>query len=199
MKAIPSCIDRLINSLSKLPGVGKKSAERMAYALLEKDKEELYDFASSLEEVADTIKKCKICGNYTLDDVCPICLDENRDETTLMVVSYFKDVLAFEANNSFNGKYHILEGAISTSKGISIDDLNVLPLYERLESGKIKEVILAMNPNLDGETTALYLAKKLEKYDITITRLAYGLSIGSALDYTDSLTLSKALEGRRKV
>jgi recombination protein RecR len=198
MKIVPS-IEKLISSLNKLPGVGKKSAERMAYALLEKDKSELLDFATSLEDVANNIKKCKVCGVYSEDEVCPICLDENRDEETLMIVSYFKDVLAFESNNSFNGRYHILEGAISTTKGISIDDLNVESLYKRLEEGKIKEVIVATNPNLDGETTALYLAKKLEKYDVTITKLAYGLSIGSALDYTDSLTLSKALEGRRKV
>lgn len=198
MKPLPS-IEKLISSLNKLPGVGKKSAERMAYALLEKDKDELLDFASSLEEVANKITKCPICGMYLEDNTCPICSDENRDETTLMVVSYFKDVLAFENNNSFNGKYHILDGAISTTKGISIEDLNIESLYQRLEDGNIKEIILAMNPNLDGETTALYLAKKLEKYNITITRLAYGLSIGSALDYTDSLTLSKALEGRRKI
>ena len=192
-------IEQLINSLSKLPGVGKKSAERMAYALLEKEKEELLDFANALTQVSSSIKKCPLCGMYTEDDKCSICLDENRDETTLMIVSYFKDVLAFEANNSFNGKYHILNGVISTSKGITIDDLNVQTLYERLNEGKIKEIILATNPNLDGETTALYLAKKLEKYNITITRLAYGLQIGGALDYTDSLTLSKALEGRRKI
>lgn len=198
MKTLTS-IEHLINSLNKLPGVGKKSAERMAYSLLEKDKEELLDFALALEEVSSSIKKCPICGMYTEDDICSICSDENRDETILMVVSYFKDVLAFEANESFNGKYHILEGAISTSKGITIDDLNVDSLYKRIEQGKIKEIILATNPNLDGETTALYLAKKLEKYNLTITRLAYGLQIGGALDYTDSLTLSKALEGRRKI
>lgn len=198
MKTLTS-IEHLINSLNKLPGVGKKSAERMAYSLLEKDKEELLDFALALEEVSSSIKKCPICGMYTEDDICSICSDENRDETILMVVSYFKDVLAFETNESFNGKYHILEGAISTSKGITIDDLNVDSLYKRIEQGKIKEIILATNPNLDGETTALYLAKKLEKYNLTITRLAYGLQIGGALDYTDSLTLSKALEGRRKI
>lgn len=198
MKTLTS-IEHLINSLNKLPGVGKKSAERMAYSLLEKDKEELLDFASALQEVSSLITKCPICGMYTEGDICSICNDENRDETTLMVVSYFKDVLAFEANESFNGKYHILEGAISTSKGITIDDLNVNSLYKRIEQGDIKEIILATNPNLDGETTALYLAKKLEKYNLTITRLAYGLQIGGALDYTDSLTLSKALEGRRKI
>lgn len=198
MKTLNS-IEHLINSLHKLPGVGKKGAERMAYALLEKEKDELLDFANALQEVSSTIKKCPVCGIYTEDEICSICADENRDDSTLMVVSYFKDVLAFEANNSFNGKYHILDGAISTSKGITIDDLNVENLYKRLSEGKIKEVILATNPNLDGETTALYLAKKLEKFDVTITRLAYGLQIGGALDYTDSLTLSKALEGRRKI
>ena len=198
MKTLNS-IEHLINALNKLPGIGKKSAERMAYALLEKEKDELIDFANALNEVSTSIKKCPICGMYTEDELCSICLDENRDETTLMVVSYFKDVLAFENNNSFNGKYHILEGAISTSKGITIDDLNVNTLYDRLSKGQIKEVILATNPNLDGETTALYLAKKIEKFDVTVTRLAYGLQIGGALDYTDSLTLSKALEGRRKI
>ena len=190
--------NRLIESLAKLPSIGKKSAERMAYAMLSMDEEDIKEFSDALLGLSN-IHRCPVCGTFTEDDICEICKDEERDQSTLMVVSYPKDMFAFEKSEGFNGIYHILNGAISTTKGISIEDLNVETLYKRLSEGKIKEVILATNPNIEGETTALYLAKKLEKYDVKITRLAYGLQIGGALDYTDSLTLNKALQGRQKI
>lgn len=190
--------DRLVESLSKLPSVGRKSAERMVYAMLNMDEEDLKEFSESVLGLS-RIHRCSICGTYTEEDICDVCKDDNRDKTTLMVVSYPKDMLAFEKSEGYDGLYHILNGAISTSKGVGIEDLNIESLFQRLDKGDIKEVILATNPNVDGETTALYLSKKLEKYDINITRLAYGLQIGSALDYTDSLTLNKALQGRHKM
>lgn len=192
-------LERLVASLAKLPSVGQKSAERMAYALLEMKDEDLQEFSDAIRNLKSSIHRCPVCGNYTEEEICPICKDNTRDESVVIVVSYPKDVIAIEKSESFNGKYHVLGGVISPSKGKTIDDLNIPNLISRLKDGKIKEVILAMNPNVDGETTALYLARKLEDFDISITRLAYGLQIGGALDYTDALTLGKALEGRRKV
>ena len=192
-------LEHLINSLAKLPSVGQKSAERMAYAMLEMKDEDLQEFSDAIKNPKSSIHRCQICGNYTEEEICPICKDNERDKSTIIVVSYPKDVIAIEKAESFNGTYHVLGGVISPSKGKTIEDLNIPNLIARLKDGKVKEVILAMNPNVDGETTALYLARKLEDYNVSITRLAYGLQIGGALDYTDALTLSKALEGRRKI
>ena len=192
-------LERLINSLAKLPSVGQKSAERMAYAMLEMKDEDLQEFSDAIKNLKSSIHRCQICGNYTEEEMCAICKDNDRDKSTIIVVSYPKDVIAIEKAESFKGTYHVLGGVISPSKGKTIEDLNIPNLIARLKDGKVKEVILAMNPNVDGETTALYLARKLEDYNVSITRLAYGLQIGGALDYTDALTLSKALEGRRKI
>lgn len=198
MKTLKS-LERLIESLSKLPSVGKKSAERMAFAILDMDDDDVKEFSSSLIALKENIHKCPICGNYTEDDVCEICKDESRDESILMIVSYPKDVIAFENAEGYKGKYHVLNGVIAPSKGKGIEDLNFDSLISRIEEGKIKEVIIATNPTIEGETTGLYIAKRLANYDIEITRLAYGLQMGGALDYTDALTLSRALEGRRKL
>ncbi len=188
-------IDRLINSLRKLPGVGVKSAERMAYQILDMKKETINEMIESFNSVND-ISICPICGSYTENGYCPFCNDTQRDEDTLVVVSFFKDALAFEKLKSYHGLYHILNGSLNPSKGIGVNDINIEPLINRIEKGKIKEVILATNPTLDGETTALYIMKLLEKYPLTISRLAYGLPMGGQLDYADELTLTKALEGR---
>lgn len=192
-------LERLIDSLAKLPSVGKKSAERMAYAMLEMDEADLEEFSAAIVNLKMQIHHCPICGNYCENEVCEICADSNREDSTLMVVSYPKDIIAIEKSESFRGKYHVLGGVISPSKGKSIEELNFSSLVERIKIGSIKEIILATNPNIDGETTALYLAKKLEEFPIEITRLAYGLPIGGVLDYADALTLSKAFEGRRKI
>lgn len=192
-------LERLIDSLSKLPSVGKKSAERMAFAILEMEDDDVLEFSDALLNLKKSIHKCPICGNYAENDLCDICMDENRDETVLMIVSYPKDVIAFENAEGYKGRYHVLNGVIAPSKGKGIEDLNFESLIKRLEEGKIKEVIIATNPTIEGETTGLYIAKKLEPYGLEITRLAYGLQMGGALDYTDALTLSRALEGRRKL
>ncbi len=192
-------ITNLIESLRKLPGVGYKSAERMAYQILDMKKESIDSFISSMEDVKTRISICPICGCYKEDDICQFCDDEERNDETLVVVSYFKDVLAFEKLKSYHGKYHVLNGSISPTKGIGINDINFASLLKRIEQGSIKELILATSPNLEGETTALYIEKLLEKYPLTISRLAYGLPMGSQLDYADELTLTKALEGRKVI
>ena len=192
-------LERLQESLAKLPSVGKKSAERMAFAMLEMDDDDLLEFSDAIKELKQKIHTCPICGNITEDDVCYICADEGRDKTTMMVVSSPKDVIAFENAEGYNGVYHVLGGTISLSRGKGIDDLNIDPLLQRVDQGVIKEVIIATNPTVDGETTALYLAKLLDGKNVNVTRLAYGLPMGGNLDYADALTLAKAIEGRRKI
>lgn len=192
-------ITKLIESLRRLPGIGLKSAERMAYQILDMKEEYITQFVDSMNGVKTRIGKCPICGSYTEDDICPFCSDVERDSTTLVVVSYFKDALAFEKLKSYHGLYHILNGSLSPVKGIGINDINFLSLINRIKEGEIKEVILATNPTIEGETTALYIEKMLEQYNITISRLAYGLPMGAQLDYADELTLTRAFEGRKIV
>ena len=190
---------RLQESLAKLPSIGKKSAERMAFAMLEMEDEDLNEFADAIKELKIKIHSCPICGNITEDDECYICKDESRDKETILVVSSPKDVIAFENAEGYHGLYHVLGGTISISKGKGIEDLNIASLIKRVEEGNIKEIIIATNPTVDGETTALYLAKLLENKGANVTRLAYGLPMGGNLDYADALTLAKAIEGRRKI
>lgn len=198
MKDLKS-LSRLLDSFAKLPSVGKKSAERMALAVLEMDEEEVREFAEALTTMKDTIHKCPVCGLYTEEEKCEICTDVERDDKTLIVVSSFRDVYAFEKLHSFKGRYHVLGGVLSAVSGVGIDDLNIDSLFKRVEENHINEVILATNPTIEGETTALFLAKMLEGKNVEVTRLAYGLPMGGHVDYADSLTLNKALEGRRKV
>ena len=190
---------RLEESLAKLPSVGKRSAERMAYAMLNMEDDDLVEFSDAIKNLKQSIHVCPICGFLTEEEKCEICSDNEREQDVLMVVSYPKDVIAFENAESYRGLYHVLNGAISVSKGASIEDLNIASLLERVEQGSFKEVIIATNPTIEGETTALYLARLLADKIDTVTRLAYGLQMGGNLDYTDSLTLSKAVEGRRKL
>lgn len=192
-------IEALQEQLAKLPGVGKKSAERMAYALLEFDEEDLKDIAGAISSLKEKIHFCPVCGMISDINGCYICDDSTRDQSTLMIVSYPKDVMSLEKSGAYNGLYHVLNGELSLAKGINVDSLNLDSLFKRLDKGNIKEIILATNPTIDGETTSTYLNKLLEKYEIKITRLAYGLQMGGNLDYVDPLTLSKALEGRRKI
>ena len=190
---------RLEDSLSKLPSVGKKSAERMAFAMLEMSDEDLEEFANSIKELKNNIHKCPTCGMLSDEEYCEICSNSMRDKSTLMVVSYPKDVISIEKSNGYQGLYHVLNGELCLSKGKDASSLNIDKLLERIQEGQIKEVIMATNPTIDGETTALYLTKLLESYSLTITRLAYGLQMGGNIEYTDQLTLLKALEGRRKL
>jgi recombination protein RecR len=192
-------ITKLIDSLRRLPGVGLKSAERMAYQILDMKEEYITQFIEAMSGVKTKISKCPICGSYTEDDICPFCSDIERDSSSLVVVSYFKDALAFEKLKSYHGLYHILNGSLSPTKGIGINDINIPSLLTRIKEGDIKEVVLATNPTIEGETTALYIEKLLEQYNVTISRLAYGLPMGAQLDYADELTLTRAFEGRKIV
>ena len=194
-----SSITKLANSFSKLPGIGVKSAERMAYAVLGMDDEDVAEFADAMVKVKENIHKCPICGVYTENDVCDICNDETRDHSLICVVSDPKDVLTMEKMNSFNGVYHVLGGVIAISKGKGADSLLIDALLDRVKQGGVKEIILATSSTLDGETTAMFVAKLLEGFDVTVTRLGYGLPMGASLDYADSLTLAKAFEGRKKI
>ena len=195
----PKSLEKLEQSLAKLPGIGKKTAERMAYAMLDFSSEDLLEISESMRDLKAKMHFCPVCGMITEEEKCEICSDESRDRSLLMIVSYPKDVFTIEKSGTFNGLYHVLNGEITLSKGMRVDHLNLVSLYKRLEGNEIKEVILATNPTVDGETTALYLAKTLEPYHLNITRLAYGLQMGGNLDYVDPLTFSKALEGRRKI
>ena len=198
MKKLKS-LERLEDSFNKLPSIGRKSAERLAYSMVEMSDEDVKEFSDALLNLKEKLKVCPICGNLTEEDICDICSDPDRDQTKIMVVSYAKDLIAFENSEGYNGLYHVLNGVISVSKGKGIDELNIDSLVKRVEKGTIKEVIIATNPTIEGEATGIYLSKLLSPYVETVTRLAYGLQMGGNLDYTDSLTLSKAFEGRRKI
>ena len=194
-----SSIAKLIDSFKRLPGIGHKTAEKMAYQILEMKDENVEYFADALREVKSKIHHCPICGAYTEDDVCEVCANETRDKTKIMVVSYPKDVIAFEKIGAFDGVYHVLGGALSSVNGITINDLNISSLFDRIEKQKVSEVIVATPPNTEGETTALYLARILANTGVGVTRIAYGLPLGGHLEYADALTLTKALEGRNKI
>ena len=198
MKELKS-IAKLIDSFQRLPGIGHKTAEKMAYQVLEMKSENIEYFADALKEVKSKIHHCPICGAYTEDEICEVCSSETRDKTKIMVVSYAKDVIAFERIGVFDGVYHVLNGVLSSINGITINDLNIASLFERIKDQKVTEVIVATNPNTEGETTALYLAHILSNSGVKVTRIAYGLPLGGHLEYADPLTLTKALEGRNKI
>lgn len=194
-----SSIAKLIDSFQRLPGIGHKTAEKMAYQVLEMKEQNVEYFADALREVKSKIHHCPICGAYTEDDICEMCSNEMRDKTKIMVVSYPKDVIAFEKIGAFDGVYHVLGGALSSVNGVTINDLNINTLFDRIKNQKVSEVIVATPPNTEGETTALYLARILANTGVSVTRIAYGLPLGGHLEYADALTLTKALEGRNKI
>ena len=198
MKELKS-IAKLTDSFQRLPGIGHKTAEKMAFQVLEMKKEDVEYFSNALKEVKSQIHHCPICGAYTENDICDVCASNARDKNKILVVSYPKDVIAFEKIGSYDGLYHVLGGVLSSVNGISIDNLNIKSLFSRIEEEKINEIIIATEPTVEGETTALYLAKILEHTNVTVTRIAYGLPLGGHLEYADALTLSKALEGRNKI
>lgn len=194
----PASIEKLIESFKLLPSVGQKTAERYAMAILEMSKENVDDFIGALEKATTEIKRCSICGNLAEKEHCEICDDPKRDKSTICVVQQPKDLIAIEKTGSYNGLYHVLYGAISPIKGILPEDLNMQSLFDRI-NGDIREVIIATNPTMEGDTTALYLNKMLKKYpELTITRLANGLPMGGNLDYADEVTLTRAFTGRVK-
>ncbi len=194
----PKNLQAAIEQLRKLPGVGQKTAERYAFALLNYSTQEIQDFSNSILEAKMSLHACPICGNLAQTDLCDICSDARRDQSLICVVQDVKDVAALERMAEYKGLYHVLGGVISTQKGILPEDINLETLLPRL-TPEVKEVIIATNPTLDGETTALYLAKRLANQSCTVTRLAHGIPMGGHVDYVDDMTLIKAMEGRKKM
>lgn len=193
----PKKFEELISVFEKLPGVGVKTAQRYAFTLLEKTDEEVNEIIQNLLDIKK-IKKCKTCGFLTDEDECLICKDNSRDKSTIMVVGYSQDVVAIEKTGSYHGLYHVLNGLISSSKGMYPEDINIASLLKRIDN-ITKEIIIATSPTMDGEMTALYLNKTLADKGVLVTRLAHGLPMGSSLDYADELTLIKAFDNRRKI
>jgi len=192
-------VQNLIEELSKLPGIGPKSAQRLAFHILKTPPEEAKKLASAIIAVKDQIKFCTICFNVTDQELCEYCRDSRRDDSTLCVVEESKDVIAMEKTGEFKGRYHVLQGAVSPIDGIGPEDIKVRELLTRLQGGKIEEVVVATNPNIEGEATAMYLAKLIKPLGIKVTRIASGLPVGGDLEYADEVTLGKALQGRREI
>lgn len=195
----PKALLNLMQDLQKLPGVGAKSAERFAFEILEWDPEAIQDFATHLVQFQEGVKKCNICGNFSEGEICDICNNTHRDHQVICVVGFPKDIIAIERSQQYQGVYHVLNGVISPNKGIFPDDLNIESLIHKVKEQSIDEVILAISPTMEGETTSLYLSKLLAEYNVKITRIAQGLPMGGQLDYADELTIFKAFEGRTKI
>ena len=192
-------VQYLIDELGRLPGIGPKGAQRIAFHLLAAEPADVGRLAAALQRVKDEVKFCKTCGNVAEAEQCRICLDPRRDETVICVVEEPKDVVAIERTREFRGRYHVLGGAISPIEGIGPDDLRVRELLQRLQDGAITELILATDPNLEGEATATYLARLIKPMGLRVTRLASGLPVGGDLEYADEVTLGRALTGRREM
>ena len=192
-------VQELIDQLGRLPGVGPKSAQRIAFHLLKVSKDDALKLATAISEAKDRVQFCSVCFNISEADVCGICSDERRDPSIVCVVEEPRDIVAVEKTQEFRGRYHVLQGAISPIEGVGPDQLRIRELLARLADEQIAEVILCTNPNLEGEATALYLAKLLQPLGIRVTRIASGLPVGGDLEYADELTLGRALEGRREV
>ncbi|MBM6622780.1 recombination protein RecR [Micrococcaceae bacterium RIT802] len=190
-------VQELIDEFGRLPGIGPKSAQRIAFHILEADREDMNRLADAIRAVKDKVKFCSVCFNVTEDETCNICRDPRRDETVLCVVEESKDVMAVERTRSFRGRYHVLGGSINPIAGVGPDQLHIRELLGRLHDDKIAEVIIATDPNLEGEATATYLARMLSTIGIKISRLASGLPVGGDLEYADEVTLGRAFEGRR--
>ena len=191
-------LEKLVEQFEKMPGIGYKTAQRLAYYVLNMSKTEAEDFSSAVIEAHDKIHYCKVCCNLTDQELCPVCRSEKRDKSIICVVETPRDAMAMEATNEYKGTYHVLHGAISPLNDIGPDDLSVKELIERL-SGNISEVIMATNPTVEGDATALYLSRLLKPMGIKVTRLAYGIPVGGDLEYADQVTLARALEGRNEL
>lgn len=195
----PEPVSRLIDSFMKLPGIGPKTAVRLAFFVLTMKEDAVLEFAKALVDAKRSLTYCSVCGHITDKDPCYICSDERRDRSTICVVQDPKDVIAMEKMKEYNGLYHVLHGAISPMDGVGPEDINIPNLLKRLQDETIKEVIMATNPNIEGEATAMYISRLIKPSGIKVTRIAHGLPVGGDLEYADEVTLSKALEGRREM
>lgn len=188
---------RLQEWFAKLPGIGPKSAARLVFAVIDMKPEDVKKFAEDMYAARLAVKECPVCGNLTDGDICPICADEERDRSTVCVVQDARDVMAIERAHEYRGVYHVLGGAISPLNGVGPEDIRVQELMERVKKGDVSEVILATNPDVNGETTAVYIAKLLEPLNVRVTRIAHGVPVGGELEYTDEITLMKSINGRQ--
>ena len=190
-------IGKLINEFSKLPGVGKKTAQRYAYKIIDMDEEEVGEFIDAIVGVKRKVRYCRVCGNFSEEEVCGVC--RTRDPSVICVVKEPKDVAAIEKLHEFKGVYHVLHGVIDPMAGVGPNDIRVKELLARIQNGDVKEVIIATNPDVSGDATAMYLAKLIKPLEITVTRLAHGIPVGSEIEYTDDVTLTRAFVERNKI
>ena len=194
----PNCIRNLIDSLKNLPGIGEKSAERLAFSILNFDTEKIDNFVLALNDIKN-IKRCCVCNNITDMDKCYICSDSGRDTSTIFVVEKPKDIVLFEKMGNYNGTYHVLDGLISPLEGINPEDINLAKLVERVKNNNIKEVIVVLKPSIEGETTMQYIKKILSSYDVKVSKIPIGIPMGTDIEYIDSMTLELAFEDRKDV
>ncbi|WP_017815717.1 MULTISPECIES: recombination mediator RecR [Paenibacillus] len=195
----PEPIAKLIDAFTHLPGVGPKTAGRLAFHVLRMKEDDVIDFAKALVNVKRNLHYCSVCGNITDADPCRICQDKTRDASVICVVQEPKDLVAMERTREFDGYYHVLHGAISPIEGIGPDEIKLKELLNRLSDERVQELILATNPNIEGEATAMYISRLVKPFNLKVTRIAHGLPVGGDLEYADEVTLSKALEGRREL
>ena len=199
MSEFAPSIEKLIESFERLPSIGHKTAARLAFHVLDWNEEETNAFISSIVTAKKNLKYCSMCYNITDNDPCPICSNPKRDQSTICVVEDVRDVAAMERTHEYRGVYHVLHGSISPMNGVGPDDIKIKELLSRLMEGNVKEVILATNPRVEGEATAMYISKLIKPMGINATRIAHGIPVGGDLEYTDEITLTKALEGRREI
>ena len=199
MRQYPKPLERLINEMSKLPGIGTKTAQRLSFYILSLEDKEAEQLASAILTAKKEMKYCSVCGNLTDEDPCAICSDKSRKADTICVVESPKDVMAMERIREYNGLYHVLHGVISPMEGIGPEDINLMSLLKRLQANDIKELIIATNPNIEGEATAMYIARLVKPSGIKVSRIAHGIPVGGDLEYADEVTLLKAMEGRREL
>ncbi len=192
-------LQKLIEQFGSLPGVGRKTATRLALSVLDLTDEQAEEFARAILAAKREIKKCSICGNICVGDMCDICSDDKRDRSLVCVVEDAKAVMAFERVREFNGVYHVLEGVLSPINGVGPDDINIYGLLKRIHEGTVSEIIVATNPNVEGEATAMYISRLVSDLGVKVTRLAYGVPVGGDLEYADEVTLHRAIEGRREM
>ena len=195
----PASFENLIDSFASLPGIGRKSAQRLAFHILSLPEEDAESFANAVLEAKRSVHTCPVCQNLTDGELCPVCASDSRDRTTVCVVSEPRDVLSIERSREYRGLYHVLHGALSPMNHIGPDDLRIRELTERVAQGEIEEVIVATNPDTEGDATAMYISRLLRPFGVKITRLGFGVPVGSNLEYADDATMLKALEGRREM
>ena len=199
MQYFPTALQELADQFARLPGIGGKTAQRLAFYVLELDDSDAKAFADAIIAAKQTVHTCPMCQNLTDREICPLCDNEMRDRSTICVVAEPKDVIAMERSREFNGLYHVLHGVISPLNHVTQDDIRIKELLMRVASGEVREVIMATNPDTEGEATAMYISRLLRPMEIKVTRLAYGVPVGSQLEYADEVTLSRALEGRQEI